>query len=237
MNRPVTEREALTRVSGWSRTQLLAGTVAAAVVAVAATVLVGSDVGWVDRLDRWLNREWVAAAVAHPLGADLALVVTFWGNTPVVIVVTAVTVGWQWFRGRPVLATWVAATLVGGWSLNHALKAVVDRARPPSDGLFIDALGTSFPSGHAQVAGYGWVTFGLLALIVVRGRHRWWLAACCWGLGLLVVGSRVVLGVHWPSDVIAGYAVGVAGALLAAWLLVQVARRRRQSMTVGVKNR
>jgi undecaprenyl-diphosphatase len=154
-----------------------------------------------------------------------AKAVTFWGNTPVVIAVAAVLVGWQVARHRAVLAWWLVLTLLSGWLLNHAMKAVVDRARPPTDGLFLDALGSSFPSGHAQVGGYAWVTFGLLGLLLVGGHRRWAVAWGCWLLGVGIALSRVLLGVHWLTDVVAGYAVGAGWALLCASALVTYARR------------
>lgn len=226
MTPPVTEREALERAARWPWGRLVAGVLVAAASAWLVVLLLAAEVSWVDELDRALNQAWVDAALGHAAVADLALAVTFWGNTPVVVTVTGVLVGWQWYRRRRVLATWVLATVVTGWLLNHLLKGAVNRPRPPTDGLIIDALGTSFPSGHAQVAGYGWVTFGVLALLVLRGRRRWWVAGGCWVLGVLVVVSRVVLGVHWPSDVLAGYAVGLGWALLSVAVLVRVARVR-----------
>lgn len=226
MNQPLTEVQVLARASAWRVGGLLAGWAVALVVAVTGTVLLAGEVAWVNDLDRAVNQAWVDAAVANDALVRLARVVTFWGNTPVVIAITTVLTGWQLWRHRPVIAGWLVLTLVAGWLLNHALKAVVDRQRPPSDGLFLDAIGSSFPSGHAQVGGYGWVTFGLLALLLLTGPRRLVVAWGCWLLGVGIALSRVLLGVHWLSDVVVGYAVGVGWALLSASLLVLLARRR-----------
>lgn len=222
---PLTQAAALSRAARWPVARLLVGAAAAAAVAAGLVLLLAAEVGWVDSLDTALNRAWVDAASASAWLVAVAKAITFWGNTPVVIAITAVLVVWQLLRHRPVLAGWLVLTLLLGWLLNHAMKAVVDRARPPSDGLFLDALGSSFPSGHAQVGGYGWVTFGLLGLLVLRGQRRLLVAWGCWLLGVGIALSRVLLGVHWPTDVVAGYAVGVGWALLSASLLVTYARR------------
>jgi undecaprenyl-diphosphatase len=101
---------------------------------------------------------------------------------------------------------WRAAVLVvaaaGASAVTYALKLLFDRERPPTD-LELDP---SFPSGHTAFAT---AVFGLAALMLIaRGR---WLAA----LGALAIvaamgPSRLLLGVHWTSDVLAGYAVGLA---------------------------
>ena len=204
----LTQRQALDRAARWPLARLLAGVALAAAVAVGVVLLLASEVGWVDSLDRAVNRAWVDAALAHDWLVTLGKAVTRWGNTPMVILITAVTAVWQVVRRRPALATWLVLTLVTGWLLNHVMKAVVDRARPPTDGLFLDALGSSFPSGHAQVGGYAWVAFGLLALLLLRNRLRLAVAWCCWLLGVGIALSRVLLGVHWLTDVVAGALVG-----------------------------
>jgi undecaprenyl-diphosphatase len=132
---------------------------------------------------------------------------------------------WLW-RSRhhySVLLLWVA--LLGGRVLNHELKVAFGRPRPePIDWQFevfgraIDFPTTlSFPSGHATTA---MVMFGTIAYLVVRLEHtrtqrRWTLAAAA--LLILLIGlSRIYLGVHYPSDVIAGYLSGLAWATLVA---------------------
>jgi undecaprenyl-diphosphatase len=230
VSRPVSGPEALARAAAWPLGGLLSGVVVSGTVFALVAAGSGQGTGWIARADTATNREWVAAAVAHPAWADLLRALTFWGNTPVVLTLTVTLVGWQALRHRPLLAGWVAATVLVGWLANAAAKAAVDRPRPPTLGLLADAAGSSFPSGHAQVAGYAWITFGLLALLVVRSRWRLVVAAGCWTLGALVAASRVALGVHWASDVVAGYALGVGVALLSASVLAVTARGRAASV-------
>ncbi|CAN5698762.1 phosphatase PAP2 family protein [soil metagenome] len=118
---------------------------------------------------------------------------------------------WLWRRGSRRLGGWTAFTVLSGGLLVAALKAVIGRARPMLDDPVATAAGLSFPSGHAfgVIVGCG-VTL-LLATPLLRGRLA---RATAWTAGLAVVAvvgfSRVGLGVHFPSDVVGGYVLGLA---------------------------
>lgn len=101
--------------------------------------------------------------------------------------------------------------LVGGAALNEILKQAFERARPESFPI-VSALGFSFPSGHAMVS---LCFYGILAFLIVRKRSwRWKITgAVVAALLIMAIGvSRIYLGVHYPSDIVAGYAAG------ATWL-------------------
>jgi undecaprenyl-diphosphatase len=99
----------------------------------------------------------------------------------------------------------------GGAQLGaYALKLLTDRPRPPFELASYLEPGSSFPSAHAAVV-VG--LYGFLAWLVWRDctLRRWWHYATVTAAGILVIavgGSRIYLGVHYPSDVLAGYAVG-----------------------------
>lgn len=107
-------------------------------------------------------------------------------------------------------AAFLVVTVGGSWLLNHILKSAVSRARPHFSHAFATASGSSFPSGHAQaaaavvgallVAGWPWIATRLRALVVA--------------VGVLVVAlvcfSRLALGVHYLSDVVAAAIVALA---------------------------
>ena len=119
-------------------------------------------------------------------------------------------------RRRPALAlTWVLA-IAGNGLLNQYLKQCIGRTRPLDPDGVVLAQGLSFPSGHSSGAV---VTYGMLAYLAVCLLPRpWQLPALLLALTLmLAVGSsRVILGMHFPSDVLAGFASG------SAWLALCV---------------
>ena len=122
----------------------------------------------------------------------------------------------------------------GGWILSPLLKALFDRSRPQVVDWRVPYAGqASFPSGHALM---GMVLYVTLAYIVHRLSGRWWvtvLSACTAVLVVVLIGvTRVYLGVHYPSDVLAGYAVGFAWAMLCA-AVVEILRDRRTTLPEG----
>lgn len=125
----------------------------------------------------------------------------------VLVVLTAL---WLWRRGAPRLAIWAVATITFGGLLNLALKGIVDRARPDLPNPVASAPGASFPSGHAMGAALGVCILVLILLPFLRSmtsRVLAWIVATV--IMVFVAYSRVALGVHWTSDVIAGVALGV----------------------------
>jgi undecaprenyl-diphosphatase len=129
------------------------------------------------------------------------------------IAVLVLVVRRMWFRSL----VWAAGLLVSSW-VTPFLKGQFQRVRPP----FVNWPDFSFPSGHAFGSA---VTYGLLALAVLHAfrprRWRWFVASALWIWIGLVVLSRPLLGVHYPSDVLAGASLGFAWgfywAALADW--------------------
>jgi undecaprenyl-diphosphatase len=159
----------------------------------------------------------LAAAMARHLDAGtLAFfaAITHLGD-PRVLWPIAIAVGaaLAW-RGQWLLAiAWGVAT-GGGALLNRLLKRLFERSRPVHEHGFAAADGFSFPSGHASGS---LLVYGLLAYLVVRHTpRRWHLPAATLALAVVVfVGaSRVLLQVHWFSDVLAGWANAAAWATL-----------------------
>ncbi|HHY45973.1 MAG TPA: phosphatase PAP2 family protein [Firmicutes bacterium] len=98
--------------------------------------------------------------------------------------------------------------LIGGATLESLLKAIFQRPRPEYPHL-VRALGFSFPSGHATVSAAVFATLAYLAYTRIRpGRTRLLVVITAFALILMIGISRVYLGVHYPSDVLAGFAVG-----------------------------
>ncbi len=141
---------------------------------------------------------------------DVLLGLTQLGSTAVVIAVTAAIALLDWYRRRrwTVLA-FMVMVILGQSLIANGIKLFVHRARPPVPHL-TSSSGWSFPSGHTAAAA---ATYAALALLLGRGR-RWpvkaWLGTGAATVVLAVASSRVLLGVHWLTDVIAGAALGFA---------------------------
>jgi membrane-associated phospholipid phosphatase len=110
--------------------------------------------------------------------------------------------------------------------LSVLLKALIDRSRPP-DGL-VDAVGSSFPSGHAAYAGATCVALVLLFTTPGTRRRLWWALASLGVVGM--AWSRTYLQVHWLTDVIAGSLLGAGVSLL----VFAVAQRHQSGVIDGV---
>lgn len=118
-----------------------------------------------------------------------------------------------------------AATVVSGWMVDVALKSLFDRPRPTIVPHLMDAGGSSFPSGHSFNAAVVYIAMALaFAAISPRRSVRWTVIGCALGLTLLVALSRVWLGVHYPSDAIAGWLGGAGWAFLASAMLYAPAK-------------
>lgn len=131
----------------------------------------------------------------------------------------------QWTR----LVVWLVA-IAGGELLNLALKSLFSRPRPSFDISFATAVNASFPSGHAMLS---LITYGLLTYLAFQIIHNLRARILIAGIAILLVTaiclSRLVLGVHYISDVVAGMAVG--GMWLSACIVALEFVRRRKPRT------
>jgi undecaprenyl-diphosphatase len=149
-----------------------------------------------------------AAEWAADHTTDVLTVVTHFGGTLVVVTLTLITFAFE-SRRRPSPALfWFLLLVVAGQSIIvHTIKWAVDRARPDIEQLATFSS-SSFPSGHATTAA---ATYAALALVLGRGRTvstTSWLAGAAAAIAVAVAATRVLLGVHWVTDVAAGLALG-----------------------------
>jgi undecaprenyl-diphosphatase len=125
------------------------------------------------------------------------------------------------------------AGAVGGVTISQGLKLVFGRERPDMAYRAVEAVNASFPSGHAMLSAVVFLTLGVLtARFADRRRVKVLAISAAVLLSLLVGASRVYLGVHWASDVLAGWCVGGAWAM-ACWLLAYLVRRRLKPPSVS----
>jgi undecaprenyl-diphosphatase len=123
-----------------------------------------------------------------------------------------------------------AATVVSGWLVNSGIKALVGRPRPMIVPHLTEAGGASFPSGHSFNSAVVYIGLAL-AFASMSARHsvRYTIVGSAMALSALIAWSRVLLGVHFPSDVTAGWLGGAGWAFLAAALLYKPARAAADS--------
>lgn len=175
-------------------------------------------------LDARVDDRLHAVALAHPGWTALNLAFTTWVWGPLTMrLLSVAAAAVLLLRGRRRLALWALAACGLGWALEQAVKAAVGRPRPHWTHPVDSATLAAFPSGHAVAASVACVTLvWLLRLCGVRG--GWWaLTVVAGAIPVAGVGfTRVYLGVHWPSDVLAGWLLGAAvvagcAAALAPW--------------------
>lgn len=121
-------------------------------------------------------------------------------------------------NAKPRLALFAIAAVGGAQMVSETFKAFIARARPDLVPHEVAVYSASFPSGHALVATAAYFTLAfILARAFGRRRNRAMLYSIAAAISLLVGVSRIYLGVHWPTDVIAGWLGGIAWAIAAAW--------------------
>ena len=159
--------------------------------------------------------------------------ITGLGSTIVLVMVTAVTIFYLLLIGRWRTALLVLVTVGGGQILSSLLKLGIDRPRPDLVSHLVDVQTLSFPSGHAMMSAVTYLTLGSMLAGIVPGRAtRIYVLGVAVLITLMVGVSRIYLGVHWPSDVLAGWCAGFAWAML-CWLVARHFFRRTDDATAG----
>ena len=170
----------------------------------AEDLLTGDPIVHFDRvLDAYLH------ARATPPLTTFFLIVTALGSIETIVLLGVVVAAFfAWRRRWLFLGSWLAA-VAGSAVLNHLLKGLFERPRPYFEHPLLIETSYSFPSGHAMES---FVVYGMLAYFVILTLRSWESrVAVVFGAALLVVligFSRMYLGVHYLSDVLAGYAAG-----------------------------
>jgi undecaprenyl-diphosphatase len=155
------------------------------------------------------------APLGPPGMADVMRDYTALGSASVLTLVCVLVLGYLLLARRGYIAGLLFAAVAGGEALNLGLKNLVDRPRPEMALRLVQVHSASFPSGHAMAASIFYLTVGtLLARFAPRRREKVYVIAATATCTLLVGFSRVYLGVHYPSDVLAGWAAGTGWALL-----------------------
>jgi undecaprenyl-diphosphatase len=167
---------------------------------------------------------------SDPLGPswveELARDVTALGSAIILTFVTIAAAGFLVLQRKRHLALYLIAAVASGTIVGSLLKWAFDRPRPDLVAHGQVVYTSSFPSGHSMLSAVAFLTLGaLLASGQTNRGMRGYLMGLALFLTLAVGVSRVYLGVHWPTDVLAGWTAGAAWALL-CWALARRLRRR-----------
>lgn len=147
--------------------------------------------------------------------------VTSLGSTCVLWLATLGVAGFLGLDRRYRAMLFVFVAVLSGWGASFVLKDLFHRDRPTSVPHLMPAYFSSFPSGHSMMSAVVYFTLGsLLSSMVVKRRIKVYFLATAGFLSILVGISRLVLGVHYPSDVAAGWLFGLAWAF-GSWHLKQ----------------
>jgi membrane-associated phospholipid phosphatase len=158
-----------------------------------------------------------------PLLDNLAIAITFLGEPSLLVLIGTIGGLILLVRRKWIEAGVFAIAAGGATGLNFWLKAVFERARPELWDRIIDVSYNSFPSGHAMIS---LVVWGAIAYDLARYFPAWQKSIYSVATGLIgAIGfTRLYLGVHWPTDIIAGYAAGLVW-LIACILTLEGAKR------------
>jgi len=147
--------------------------------------------------------------------------ITALGGTTLVVAVTAVSVLAFVFHKRRAHAMVMAGVVLAAWGSSQATKALYGRPRPDLVPHEAYVYSGSFPSGHSTMSTAAFLTLAMLIASLEARRRSKALAYAVAALFVVGVGfSRVYLGVHWPTDVLAGWCLGSAWAL-AGWIALR----------------
>lgn len=175
------------------------------------------DTSWFDRTVLLALRN--PADHADPLGPawleEAARDVTALGSYAVLGIVVVAAIAYLLLVKRSGAALWVLASVLGGMLLSNVLKHSFDRPRPDLVAHAAQVFSPSFPSGHAMLSAVTYLTIGALLASMHDSRR---LKVFFLGLAIFITAivglTRVYLGVHYPTDVLAGWCLGAAWAAI-----------------------
>lgn len=168
--------------------------------AFALTLSIANTAG-IPGIDLTLAQPAHGFAVANPWSVWIARFFAAMGSGFVLAPLTVGLVVALWLRGQRWWSLFIGAAGLGGIMISQSVKRLIDRQRPVWDNPLHELTSPSFPSGHSMAGVYGYVAFGIVAWFLVNRA----LGVVLMVFGLLMGPSRVMFGVHWPTDVLAGW--------------------------------
>ena len=178
--------------------------------------------------DEWLLRALRESGdLANPIGPlwfeELVRDVTALGSTFVLTLAVVVVAAYLWIKDKPQKAAFLVAAVALGALLNRVLKLGFARPRPDIVAHGMHVTTESFPSGHSANSAIVYLMLGMmLARVEASYPAKVFIFSVCALLTFLVGLSRIYLGVHWPTDVLAGWTVGAIWVLLCWYVLLRL---------------
>ena len=189
------------------------------------------QMGGTQSVDDWTLKAVRALVLKDPrtgqvYGEEAVIAITSLGALVILIGVSCLVMGLLWLTQRRQVALLLLTALLGAIGINYSLKYAFNRPRPQVVQLLQRVDTKSFPSGHALTATAIYATLGAIGATVCSRRSlKVYVMSGAVGVSILVGLSRVYLGVHYPSDVLAGWIVGFTWALL-CWLTARRLKKR-----------
>lgn len=162
--------------------------------------------------------------IGPPWFGEFMAELTALGGYPLLTILLTIVVGYLLISRLYGPALFTVLSIVSGTAMSHLLKLAYDRPRPDLVEQLVAVHTPSFPSGHAAMSAVVYLTLAsLIVRLVESNAVRAYVLVVAVLLTLSIGISRVYLGVHWPTDVLAGWALGVAWASL-SWLVTAALR-------------
>jgi|GEM_PF-56639 len=195
--------------------------------------------GETHRFDNWVLRELRTPDDPEvPIGpawlTEVARDVTSLGGYACLILFTLIVAGFLWLNQKKHLTEMLLVSTVSGYLFSTFLKWIFQRPRPEIVPHLSEVISTSFPSGHSMNSAVVYLTLGALVAASVKRRKLKVYVLCVALVLTIAVGlSRVYLGVHYPTDVAAGWMAGLGWALLCL-LVARFLQRKGQVESPGI---
>lgn len=167
----------------------------------------------------------------HPLLTKFIIYITDFGDKITIVAITFILLLFLFSLRKVQTGLWLGLSVaVGAGGVNTIIKEIYQRPRPDQIEHLVEQGGYSFPSGHSMgsIILYGSVLFLLLRIVKTK-QLKWLLALMMGGLILSVGLSRIYLGVHYPSDIIAGFSLGFS------WLCFTIAFYGQKAVRSEIK--
>jgi undecaprenyl-diphosphatase len=228
----------MTRVAGVERMTLIALILAAGVLFAFAKIADAVGDGGTRAFDEWLLVALRSPGnLADPIGPkwfeEMMRDFTAMGSTGVLTLMVITIAGFLTMTRKGHAALFVLASVIGGVLISQSMKWAYARPRPELVPHGAEVYTASFPSGHSMMAAVVYLTLGaLLARTLADRAVKVYVLAVAVFATILVGVSRVYLGVHWPTDVLAGWTLGAAWALI-CWLVMTWLQTRGQVEGAG----